>query len=186
MCWKAVNSSAILGTTGYNFVSGLSGTQPNLCTFVTTAVTPTPTPTPTGTPNTSTGCAPDYISLGGIISTDPTTSIFNNRIYVFTTGTDGSIYYQYSSNTTFSGWNNLGGGTSSASMSIVVGSTLYVEVIGTDSKHYYKSSTDGLTFSAWTEGTVNAQTNPVTVFSGKTYTFVKGVNNTPNLCVKIQ
>ncbi|HRH42700.1 MAG TPA: hypothetical protein PKY82_13815 [Pyrinomonadaceae bacterium] len=179
-------SSAILGTTGYTFVNGSTGTSPNLCALITGSVTPTPTPTPTATPNASTGCSADYISLGGFITSDPTTSVFNNKVYVFARGTDGAIYYQYTVGSAFSGWNSLGGATNANPMSIVTSGTLYVEVVGTDSNPYYKSSTDGTTFSNWTAGTKSATTNSVSVFGGKTYTFVRGANNTPHLCVKIQ
>ncbi len=179
-------SSAVLGSVGYNFQSGLTGSSPNLCVLITNNATPTPTPTATATPNSSTGCTAEFISLGGFITTNPTTSVFNNRIYVFAAGTDGKIYYQFSSGNTFSGWNSLDGGTRAAPKSIVVGTTLSVEVIGTDNNNYFRSTTNGSTFTDWTAGTVNATTNSTAVFGGKTYTFVMGTNSSPHLCVKIQ
>lgn len=178
-------SSAVLGTTGYNFVSGLTGTQPNLCVLITPGTAPTPTPT--ASPNPVTGCATDFISLGGFIVSEPTTTVFANRVYVFAKGTDGSLYFRYSSGgTTFSDWGNLAGGTNENPKSIANGTTLYLEVVGTDTNNYYKSSTDGLTFSNWTQGTMNAQTNASSVFNGRTYTFAKGSGSASNLCLKVQ
>jgi hypothetical protein len=185
-----VNPTAVLGGTGYNFVSGLGGSQPNLCVLITSSATPTPTvtPVPTATPsgNAVTGCPVGYTALGGVVSFAPTASVINNRVVVFARGTDGSIYFQFSSNNTFSGWNGLGGGTNVAPRSIVIGTTLYVEVTGTDGNNYYKSSTSGVGFSDWTKGSVGATTNSSAVLGTTGYNFVNGLSGSqPNLCVLV-
>ena len=126
--------------------------------------TPTPTPTPTATPTATptptpdpvTGCQYGFTSLGGVISSDPA-AVFDGKVYAFARGTDGAVYFQYSSGSSFSGWNSLGGIITSDPASMSNGTTLYVEGLGTDSNRYYKSTTDGYNFSEWTLGTVTTQ-----------------------------
>lgn len=148
--------------------------------------TPTPTPTATPTPDPTTGCQYGFSSLGGVINSDPTTSVFVSNIYVFALGTDGVIYYQYSSGGAFSGWVALGGIITSNPASMVNGSGLFVEGTGTDGNRYYQINSNGSNFSGWIGGSVTTTTNPSAVLNGQTYTFVKGTGSLPHLCVKVQ
>lgn len=150
--------------------------------------TATPTPTPTPTPDAVTGCQWDYTALGGIISSNPTASVFNNQIFVFANGTDSVIYYKTSSDgTNFSAWNSLGGGAISDPGSKVVSGTLYVEVTGATNLQYVKSTTSGSSFSNWAQSSVSAPTNASVTFNNQTYTFAKGTGGSqPNLCMKVQ
>ena len=152
----------------------------------TPTATPTPTPTATPTPDPTTGCQWGFTSLGGIISSNPTAEVFDGNVYVFAIGTDGAVYYQYSSGSSFSGWNSLSGIITSDPASLVSSGTLYVEGLGTDSNRYYKSTTDGSTFSGWTNGTVTTTTTSTVNFNNQTYTFLKGTGAEPHLCVKVQ
>jgi cell division septation protein DedD len=148
--------------------------------------TPTPTATPTPTPDPVTGCQYGYTSLGGVISSDPTAAVFDGKVYAFARGTDGAVYFQYSSGSSFSGWNSLGGIITSNPASLSDGTTLYVEGTGTDNNRYYKSTTDGYNFSEWTSGTMTTQRNISVSFNNSTYIFVKGTGSTPHLCVKVE
>lgn len=148
--------------------------------------TPTPTATPTPTPDPVTGCQYGFSSLGGVISSDPTAAVFDGKVYAFARGTDGSVYFQYSSGSSFSGWNSLGGIITSNPASLSDGTTLYVEGTGTDNDRYYKSTTDGYNFSEWVKSSVTTQTIASVSFNSSTYTFVKGTGSTPHLCVKVE
>lgn len=152
----------------------------------TPTATPTPTLTPTPTPDPVTGCPWNYSSLGGIISSDPTTSVFAGKIFVFARGTDGAVYYQYSSGGAFSGWLGLGGIITSNPASTSDANGLTVEATGTDNNRYKQVTTDGNYFSGWQAGGVTSTTNPSAVFNSQTYTFVKGTGSSPHLCVKVQ
>lgn len=146
---------------------------------------PTPTLTPTPTPDPVTGCPSGFASLGGVINSDPTTSVFAGNIYVFARGTDGALYYQYSNGGTFTGWIGMGGILTSNPASTSNATNLFVEATGTDNNRYYQTTTNGINFSGWIGGNVTTMTNPSAVFNGQTYTFVKGTGSNPHLCIKV-
>ncbi|HRH44985.1 MAG TPA: hypothetical protein PKY82_25335, partial [Pyrinomonadaceae bacterium] len=128
------------------------------------------------------GCPSGFTSLGGIITSDPTASVFANKIFVFIRGTDGSVYYQTFDGSSFAGWFGLGGVITSNPASTVSNSTLYFEATGTDNNRYKQTTTDGVNFSGWQAGGVTNTTNPSVSYSGQTYTFVKGTGSQPPLC----
>ncbi|MCU0240397.1 MAG: hypothetical protein MUC29_13235, partial [Pyrinomonadaceae bacterium] len=130
-------------------------------------------------------CPSGYTSLGGIISSEPTTSVLDDKVYVFARGTDGAVYYQTSTGSAFSGWQSLGGIINSNPASTSDGTTLWVEGLGTTGLRYYQTTT-GSSFSGWTEGSVTVETNPSSILNGVTYNFVKGTSASPSLCYKAE
>jgi hypothetical protein len=166
------NSSAVLNGANYNFARG-TGSSPHLCLSI------------TATTNPVNECPTGYSSLGGIITSDPTTTVLAGKVYVFARGTDGAVYYQTSTGGAFSGWQGLGGIINSNPASATDGTTLWVEGLGTTGLRYYQSTT-GSTFSGWIQGSVTTQTNPSSILNGVTYNFVKGNSSSPPLCVLAQ
>ncbi len=131
-------------------------------------------------------CPTGFSTLGGIISSLPTTSVLNGKVFVFVRGTDGAVYYQTTTGGgSFSGYLSLSGIITSDPASASNGTSLAVEATGTDSNRYHKITTDGVNFTAWTAGTVTTTTNSSSNLNGDIYTFVQGQSGSPSLCVNI-
>lgn len=160
------------------------GSTPTPSPTSTPTATPTP-PTPTPTPTIS-SCPAGSSSLDGVITGNPTATVFNNTLFVFVKGTDNAIYYRNSSNgSNFAAYVYLGGYLISDPATLVTYNTLYVEATGGDNQRYLRSTTDGVNFADWVVASVNAQTTPSAYFNGNTYTFVKGDGTQPPLCVNV-
>ena len=163
-----------------------SAATPTPTPTATPTVTPTPTPpTPTPTPVVA-SCPAGYSSLDGVITGNPTATVFNNTLFVFAKGTDNAIYYRNSADgSNFAAYVSLGGYLISDPATLVTYNALYVEASGGDNNRYYRATNDGVNFAEWVGGTVGTQTTASAYFNGNTYTFVKGSGTQPPLCVNV-
>ena len=130
-------------------------------------------------------CPDGFKSLGGNIISDPTAATFKDKVFVFVRGTDMALYYQVFEKGTKSEWKSLGDKFISNPSTFFDEKSLYVEITGTDNERYHRSTTDGVNFSEWTKGTVNARTtSSSTSIKGVIFNFVKGEGKNPPLCLQ--
>lgn len=131
----------------------------------------------------ATECPDGFKSLGGNFISDPTVSVFKDKVFIFARGTDNALYYLVLEKGKKNGWVSLGGNSISNPGSYFNKTGLFVEVTGTDGQRYYRSTTDGIAFTDWTQGTVNAKTtNSKVGIRGSAVTLVKGKGENPPLC----